>query len=298
MNTPRSVSQYLAQLKQALAGAPQGLAADALADCQEHLQGALAANPGKPEAEVLAEAIASYGSPEDVAAEYLRNETDLRGPFPRPPQAVATERTQPLAYLTDPATYGALLYMLLSLATGIFYFVWVVCGLSLTMGFLALIVGIPFFLLFVGSVRLLSHMEGRIVESLLGVRMPRRLPPASQENFWTRVKDALTDLRTWSSLAYMLLMLPLGVLYFVLAAVGLSVSGGLILGGAAGISGHLQMEDHLVGVPPWVLSASHSPLAGLASIVLGIVLFFLVLLLARLVGRLHGRLAEALLVQF
>lgn len=297
MNTPRSVTQYLAQLKQALAGAPQGLIADALADCEEHLQGALAANPGKPEADVLAEAIASYGSPQEVAAEYLRNETQARGPFPRPAEPVPQERTPLPALLTDPATYGALLYMLLSLATGIFYFVWVAVGLSLTLGFLALIVGIPFFLLFVGSVRLLSHMEGRIVESLLGVRMPRRLPAVSQESFWTRVKDALTDPRTWSSLAYMLLMLPLGIVYFTLAAAGLGTSGGLIIGGVADISGRVEMDGHLTGMPMWVLSASHSPLTGLALIAAGIALFFLALAMARLVGRLHGRLAESLLVR-
>ena len=85
--------------------------------------------------------------------------------------------------VSDPRTYGALLYMLLSLATGIFYFTWVVTGLSLTFGFAILIIGIPFALLFIASVRVLSYVEGRIVEALLGVRMPRRPPaePAADE---------------------------------------------------------------------------------------------------------------------
>ena len=67
------------------------------------------------------------------------------------------------------------------------------------------------------------------MESLLGVRMPRRLPSSTANlSFWERVKDSLTDLRTWSSIAYMLLMLPLGIFYFVVAAVGLALSFGLL----------------------------------------------------------------------
>ena len=34
----------------------------------------------------------------------------------------------------------------------------------------------------------------------------------------------LTDRRTWSTLAYLVLMLPIGIIYFVIAVVGLSLS--------------------------------------------------------------------------
>ena len=65
---------------------------------------------------------------------------------------------------------------------------------------------------------MLSHVEGRIVEALLGVRMPRRPPSdrAADEAIWTRIKEALSDIRTWSSMFYLLLMLPLGIIYFVI----------------------------------------------------------------------------------
>ena len=79
--------------------------------------------------------------------------------------------------------------------------------------------------------------EGRIVEALLSVRMPRRLPPASAaaDTVWTRIKAALADARTWSSLLYLLLMLPLGVAYFAAALVGIVVPLALIGGSAAGL---------------------------------------------------------------
>ena len=135
---PASVAQYLDQLKKAFAGAPQGLIADALADCDEHMQGAIAANPGRSEAEVLEEVIASYGSPEEVAAAYREFGRRPRlGPFARPAAPMSAKAPHPggvFGPVRDPATYGALLYMLLSLVTGVFYFTWAVTGLSLSGG--------------------------------------------------------------------------------------------------------------------------------------------------------------------
>ena len=64
--------------------------------------------------------------------------------------------------------------MLLAIATGILYFTFAMTGLSLSIGLAVLIVGIPFFLLFIGTARVLALAEGRIVESMLGTRMPRR----------------------------------------------------------------------------------------------------------------------------
>ena len=81
----------------------------------------------------------------------------------------------------DPRTYGALLYMLLALPIGILYFTWAVTGVSLSAGLAILIIGVPFFVLFMGSVYALSLMEGRLVEVLLGQRMPRRPQAPSRE---------------------------------------------------------------------------------------------------------------------
>ena len=58
--------------------------------------------------------------------------------------------------IAEPRTYASLFYMLLALATGIFYFTWVVTGVSLSGGLAVLIIGIPFVILYFGSVRVLS----------------------------------------------------------------------------------------------------------------------------------------------
>jgi hypothetical protein len=301
--TYTSVEDYLAALKVALKGAPPGMVADALADCEEHLRGAIAAHPGRSEAEVFAEMARTYGTPEEVAAEYRAIEMPQPGPFAKTTGGAAPAASIPEPNWTmwnvasDPATYGALLYMLLSLATGVFYFCWATVGVSLSAGLFVLIVGIPFFLLFVGSVRLLSYMEGRIVETLLGVRMPRRLPAAiGPESFLQRIAAVLGDVRTWLSIFYMFLMLPLGICYFVLAVVGLATSGGLVFGGFFDLIGS-NRYFHIDGGPDWVLGIVHNPVTAAVAVALGLVLFFLTLHLARAIGWRHGRIAEHLLVR-
>jgi hypothetical protein len=130
-----------------------------------------------------------------------------------------------------PRTYGALFYMLLSLATGIFYFTWAVTGVSLSAWSLGTDHRHSVRVLFFGSVRGLSLLEGRIVETMLGVRMPRRPPyPAQQgQPLMKRIGSMFTDARTWTTLFYMLLMLPLGIIYFTIAVTLLSVSLAFVL---------------------------------------------------------------------
>ena len=126
--------------------------------------------------------------------------------------------------------------------------------------------------------------------------MPRRLPAATHETgLLARIKDALTDVRTWSSLLYMFLMLPLGVFYFVTAVVGLSVSGGLLFGAGYALvdSSHIRIDEG----PLWIMGLAHSPLAGIVCAVLGVIAFFITMHLARALGWLHGRIAEHLLVR-
>jgi len=293
---PRTIPEYLEQLRQALAGADKAMVQDALYDAEEYLRAELAANPGRPEADVIADVAGSYGAPEEVADIYRETEVTVNRAL-RPPQP---PRGRSLAarffgVAADPYTYGSLFYMLLALATGVFYFTWAVTGISLSGGLIILIIGVPLLLLFLMSVRLLSLVEGRIVEALLGVRMPRRPLYTQRDKPWlVRIKELFTDLRTWSAMAYMLLMLPLGVAYFSVAITLVSTAVGLVLAPVAamfGLSGYMlnvNGVDLMAGREWWWL-----PLLMLA----GIVLLFLTLHLARVVGRFHGWLAKHLLVR-
>ncbi len=292
---PRTISEYLDQLRMALAGADPALVQDALYDAEEYLRSELAENPGKDEAEVIASVAGSYGAPDEVADIYRDTEvtvqTALRAPPPPPRKSLLG---QFFGVIADPRTYGALFYMLLSLATGIFYFTWVVAGLSMSAGLAVLIVGIPFVILFFGSVRLLSLVEGRIVEVMLGERMPRRpLYNSRGKPVLERIKDLFVDPRTWSTMLYMLVMLPLGIAYFTIVVAGLGAAFPMVvlpIGLMLGFGGHFFVDGldvlHVEG--PWVWPAS---------ILGGVLLLFVTLHVARGIGKLHGQLAKHLLVK-
>jgi len=295
---PETVRAYLDQLRRALKGAPAGLIADALADTEDHLNNEIANNPDLKENEILASVIEIYGTPQEIAEEYRDMGKQPLRPFPKNEPTPQSRKFGFFNVISDPRTYGALLYMLLSLATGIFYFTWTITGIALTLGFAILIIGVPFALLFIGSVRVLALVEGRIVEGLLGVRMPRRLPSTTPQDgtILARIRDALTDARTWSSMFYLLLMLPLGIIYFTIGVTGLAVSLGFIGGGLYSLVTNDASNIRIDDVP--VLAHLLHTAPGLILLVLvGLFLLFVVLHIARGIGWLHAKIAEVLLVR-
>lgn len=290
---PTTIPEYLEQLRAALKGADPAMIQDALYDAEEYLRSELAEQAGKSEAEVIVSVAGSYGAPEEVAGIYRETEVTvtraLRPPAP-PKRKSALGRFFGVA--ADPRTYGALFYMLLALATGTFYFSWVVTGASLSAGLLILIVGIPLLLLFLMSVRLLSLVEGRIVEALLGERMPRRPLYTQRDKPWTtRLKELFTDGRTWTSMLYLLLMQPLGVAYFTVAVTLLSLSLAFVASPVA------LFFPSRWDVTLWPFGEGHGFFMIPLLCVLGIAMLFGTLHLARGIGKFHGWLAKHLLVR-
>jgi len=290
--TPRTVEQYLDSLRAALKGADPALVQDALYDAEEHLRAELAQHPGDNEGDVLGRIVSTYGAPDEVADAYRANEVTiqaaLRTPRPRP-RASALGRF--FGVYADPRAYLSLLYMLLALITGIVYFTFAVTGLSLSAGLAILIIGIPFFLLFVGIARVVALAEGRIVELMLGTRMPRRpMYPDRATPFLQRIVEMLKDPRTWGTLVYLVAMLPLGVLYFTFAVVGIVVSLAMFIAPIVALLYHAGIV-HIEGTveAPTVLLPFIS--------ILGVLLLTVTMHLARGIGYLHGQLAKTLLVQ-
>jgi len=297
---PTTIPDYLAQLRAALAGADPALVQDALYDAEEYLRSELAEHPDQTEAEVIAGVAGSYGAPDEVAGIYrdteVKVQTALRAPSP-PKRESALGRFFGVA--ADPRTYGAMFYCILALATGIFYFTWVVAGIGMSMGLSVIVIGIPFVILFLGSVRLLSLVEGRIVETMLGERMPRRPLYADRERpLLERIKDVFVDPRTWSTLVYMLAMLPLGVLYFTVAVTLLATSLGLTIAPLLALFGafdgwSLSGGRIVYWEPATTLGAWELPLV----FACGVVLLFATLHLLRGIGIVHGAIAKHLLVK-
>jgi hypothetical protein len=293
-----NVEAYVSELRERLAGSDPATIQDALADAEDHLQSALEqAQRDHPEAtpeSLLSGIIANFGTPEEVAKAYRDIEVRLTPPF----APVAKKDTRPFhvrffGVLGEPRAYAALLYLLTSMVTGILYFTWAVTGVSLSLGLMVLIFGLPFFGLFVFSIQGLALVEGRLVEALLGVRMPRRQVPfrTAGSGIWKRFVARLKDRRTWTTLAYLVLQLPFGILHFTVFIVLLAYSLQLLALPVLQLVFDQPLFSFSFGkyfVPLWSM-----PLLFLA----GILDIIVLLHLAKFVGRQHGAMAKALLVQ-
>ncbi|HYM42647.1 MAG TPA: sensor domain-containing protein [Steroidobacteraceae bacterium] len=304
-HAPRSIDEYLRQLRAALEGQDPALIQDALYDAEEYLRAEVAAHPGKSEADVLELISSTYGAPDEVAAAYRDTEAKVKAALKTPMPAASVSASgwkRFFGVYLDPRAYTSLFYMLLTLATGIVYFTIVVTGLSLSAGFAILIIGIPFFLAFIGITRVIALGEGRLIEAVTGERMPRRpLHPGASAGWLTRIGEMLKDVRTWTTLLYLLVMLPLGIVYFTVTVTALSVGLAFTalplvvlarwLGWGADVT-VFSDDAHLGG---WVLS-DHSMISALILGALGVLIVTLLLHAARAVGRGHAHLAKALLV--
>ena len=305
-NAARSIDEYLKQLRSALADQDPALIQDALYDAEEYLRAEVASHPDRSEADVLELIASTYGAPEEVAAAYRDTEVKVKAALKTPPPPAAVAQASGVrrffGVFMDVRAYTSLFYMLLTLATGIIYFTFVVTGLALSAGLAVLVIGIPFFLAFIGMARVLALGEGRLLEATTGERMPRRpVHPGPSASWLSRIGDMLKDVRTWTTLLYLLLMLPLGIIYFTIAVTGLSIGLRLALSPLVVLAGDFgwippELFSNVLEIGGASYGSPQSFIAALFCMALGIVILALLLHVARAIARGHARLAKALLV--
>lgn len=291
------IKEYLDRLEKALSGADHSTISDARGDAEEHLRSAFDAapleSPEIPEDETLREIIDDYGTPEEVADAYRRIEK-----FSTPVLAGGKANGKRSAaarffgVLVDPRAYAAMFYMLFSLVTGIIYFTWAVTGLSMSAGLALLIIGIPFLGLFLLSVQGLMLVEGRIIEALSGIRMPRR-PAATRKNLgmWEKFVSIVKDRRTWKSILYMIVQLFLGIIHFTVTITLLSFSLAFLLRPVLEYSFGIPMmniRNVEYWTPDWFMPFM---------VLFGVLLLVVSMHAARGMMRLHGRWAKFMLVR-
>ena len=296
------VKAYLSDLKNALKGADRATIQDALADAEEHLRTALEnaslkqrlkPKPSRPSSRITANQPRSLKPTRPGKA-------PCHQPWP-PHRLLAGSRAGSSAksypgffgVFADPRAWGGLVYMLISLVTGTLYFSWAVTGLSTSIGIMILIIGIPITIIFLLSFRGIAFLEGRLVEALLGERMPRRASFTDSSLPWReRLKILLTGKATWLSIIYMILMLPIGIIYFTAVVTLVSVSLALIASPILAYVFNLPVGTYIDGDVIWQLPEYLTPLFAFVGIGLGTT----TLHISRWVGRIHGKFAKALLV--
>jgi hypothetical protein len=292
-----NVNEYLSQLRKELADCDRATIQDALSDAEEHLRNSIDSarenKPDIPEIDALGPIVQEYGTPSEIAAVYREIESRV-GPSLAPLKK-PEKRSWFLRFfgvVADPRAYGAFFYLIFSLALGIIYFTWAITGLSLSAGLIILIFGVLFFGVFMLSVRGISLIEGRLIEALLGIRMPRRPFFTSKDRgLWPKFKSLVSDKYTWFSLIYMIIMLPLGIIYFTVFVTLIALSLWFVAFPILQLGFGLPMFTNygsLYYLNGWVM-----PIV----VVVGILLFVLTLHLAKFTGNMHGKLAKAMLVR-
>jgi len=291
----KSIDEYLKQLKEEMKDSDSATVQDALADAEEHLKVALANlkqdQPEMSEEEALGQVIEQYGDPSETASAYREVERLTHPVLTNANISSQSILARFFGVYMDARAWGALLYMLIAFVTGVIYFTWAVTGVSVSVSFLIFIFGFPLALLFLLSVRGLALLEGRLVEALLGIRMPRRPLFSHQDMKWLdRLKALVTDKATWMMILYMVIQFVLGIIYFVVMVTVLSISLSFFaipIAQEVFGQGAIYNDGLRYYFPTWSY-----PLLMLG----GLLLWTSFMHLARGIGQLHGRMAKAMLV--
>lgn len=214
MNKPYDdIQHYLNELKSALHGQPAGLVQDAMYDAENHFLDALANDESKN----IAELIEAFGSPKEVASQYIKFEKDtqrfVHGLASKPPLFNGF-----FAPLSSFKSYKSLSYFFISLPLSIAYFGWLAL-LGVPALVLSIVgVGLPFLALFLKSQTYLVLIEGQLINSLLGVRMPRRpsriTRTGATSTWWQAMSSVLKSPQGWRATLYTMLHFPLSATYF------------------------------------------------------------------------------------
>jgi signal transduction histidine kinase len=178
-------------------------------------------------------------------------------------------------------------YLLLTLPLGVFYCSVLTAGLLSVVGG-AFIVGIPLFVGLMFMWRALARFERRLLRRLLDVAIedPYRVPQSATR--LGRIRDRAADPATWKDLAYLWLLMPLGLVSFTLVV--------CLAGTAIGLA---AMPAWSWSIPDGVdIGFVHVDglLEGVLVMPLALPVWLLFLLAVRGLVALHGGVARALLV--
>ena len=215
MNKPyEDIQRYLNELKNALQGQPAGLVQDVLYDVENHFLEALATDKNAS----MTALIDAFGNPKEIASQYIQLEEDstrfLYGTESREP--MFNGFFEPLSCFKD---YKALSYFFISFPLSIVYFGWMTLFGLPAFILSILIVGLPFLTLFLKTQPYIALIEGQLINTFLGIRMPRRPSRAvrsdsSMPRSWQAMWGTLKSPHCWRVTLYSALHLPLSATYF------------------------------------------------------------------------------------
>ena len=188
--------------------------------------------------------------------------------------------------IKEPRSYRTIIFLLLGLPLGTFYFTVLVTGVSVGVSMLIVaLLGIPILIGLWYVVRGFMHFERTLAMNLLEVDIAPIAPvPQSSGGLWTRFKTLMADQPTWRGFWYLLLRFVAGVATFTIAVTLIAVSLGLAFGPTfSWASDDLDWFGWTIDPFPW----------SFAAVPVGIVLVFVSFHVMNAVADLCGRWARA-----
>ena len=190
--------------------------------------------------------------------------------------------------------YLNLLYLLLAFPLGIFYFTFLVTGISLGIGLAITLFGIPLLFGMLLLWRVLGIFEREQAKVILKIDISDS-PLKRSGKFWETIKAYLGDAFTWKSLVYLFIKFPLGIFSFVVLVTLLSVALGFM---AIPILYYLTEIGLLQGtfcITPTNVCFINSYLSATVWGIVGVFMLFVFLHALNGLARVSGMLAKAML---
>ena len=183
--------------------------------------------------------------------------------------------------ITQSQTYQNMLFLLLSFPLGIFYFVFLVTGLSLGIGLAITLIGIPILFGMLLLWRVFAGFERQLTKIMLSIDIAY-VPIKQPKGIWKKVQ------------AYLIIKFPLGIFSFVVLVTLLSVSLSLI---AVPVLYYLTEIEILNGTfcIPGNICFVNSYFSAIIWGIIGILLLFVSLHALNGLARISGLLAKSML---
>ncbi len=119
-------------------------------------------------------------------------------------------------------------YLLLSLGLGTTWFVILVVGLSTGIGLLITLLGIPILIGVLFATRPMADLERALVHGLLDARAVGHYRRPERDGGWAAITARVADPQTWKDVAYLACQFPLGILWFALTGLAITVPASLV----------------------------------------------------------------------
>ena len=215
---------------------------------------------------------------------------------PRSPALADFSTEDFFGVVVSPQTYVNILYLLASFPLGVFYFVFLVVGLTVGLSLVIIWVGLFILPLVLAGTWLLGRMERWMAVVWLKEDIgPMQVASAEGLDVWGRIKQHASNPVTWKTLVYLFAKFPLGIVSFVAVVVSMSVTLALAISPLWFLFFGFDYVDinYNVDLLPWWGTGRLSD--ALLPSVIGLFLFFVALHTLNFFAWCHKKLARVML---